>query len=666
MKKNNILFTFNLIICSFILIGGNVSYAQEDVKKALLEAYQSKSIDSLNSFISKYSSDTVYVDEATRIRNQLAFEQTKNKNSIEAYQEFEKLYPESLQISEVKRWISNYILNQTINTGDKDKLKELLGSTNDPNIIKKAEKGIENIVFENAKEENTIESLNDYLTKYPNGVYAKLIKERLEELQFSQGIIHYDIDELILFLNNYPNHPRHREIFDTLLSITNEYLSLKGIEYISEHNVYDIDFDKYLLDFAKEFTKDGKLNSFHRIIKSFPSLANNKLIIKRLNEAKEIDHLLSLPKIDDKIFKKYNTYFTSIKNDRSLELIKKYITPLVKFNKMANVYKVLEVLNNDFRVYQYFENISEPIAQKQNNIKESFANDSTIRVFSQKVPNSYGENDIFVSFKENDTWTYPIILPKEINSRYDEICPRINEQGDILYFYSNNGMNLSDYDLYVSFRVNKESWMDWTIPLKVSSIEKQYVIGYVNDQDKKPISTTVFIEDSISAQRLTQTLSNSVSGAFAFEKPSKPYLLISNLDKYISTYYNPSGELKLVQNSVEDMISKHKLLTIETIFSESSPDKLSKTSDRFISYLAKSLQDIPYVVTISVHTQKGYKKLSEDELSSLQANLIKDKLIVFGINSDRIVVAGYGKQSPLIGWEGKNRIEIGFIQSLGQ
>jgi hypothetical protein len=32
-----------------------------------------------------------------------------------------------------------------------------------------------------------------------------------------------------------------------------------------------------------------------------------------------------------------------------------------------------------------------------------------------------------------------------------------------------------------------------------------------------------------------------------------------------------------------------------------------------------------------------------------------------GVNKDNIIVASYANTSPLIGWEGKDRIEIGFL-----
>ena len=156
--------SYSIFILLYIGISGlftNKVFSQQDEKALLLKAYSYKSIDSLNSFIHSFDTSSIYVKEAIRIRNQMAYEETKKENTLEAYQEFEKLYPNSIQIHEVKRWITNKVLKLTIETGDKKELTELLKSTNDPSIINKAEKEIEKIFFENAREANSSQAYND-------------------------------------------------------------------------------------------------------------------------------------------------------------------------------------------------------------------------------------------------------------------------------------------------------------------------------------------------------------------------------------------------------------------------------------------------------------------------------------------------------------------------
>ncbi|MFA5541148.1 MAG: OmpA family protein [Bacteroidales bacterium] len=660
--------SYSIFILLYIGISGlftNKVFSQQDEKALLLKAYSYKSIDSLNSFISAFDTSSIYVKEAIRIRNQMAYEETKKENTLEAYQEFEKLYPNSIQIHEVKRWITNKVLKLTIETGDKKELTELLKSTNDPSIINKAEKEIEKIVFENAREANSIQAYNNYLDKYPRGDYSKLAKEKLEDLQFEENISSYEIDELMFFLLKYPNHRKHREIYDTLIDITLERNSIEGMNYLYYNNRYEINFQPTLIEFALNYTKNGRISSYDDILSKFPKLINSRAFAKSLKEAKEIDNIISLNTIDERTYKKYPNYFNTIVNDRSLELVKRYYLYLVSQRKLAQANKYISTLEDDFRVYEFKELINKPLSPKPNNINMSFTKDSLVMVYAQEKLNNYGRKDLYIAFKE-DNYSKSILLPKTINSKYEEFNPIISPKGDYLYFYSDNGMNIGEYDLYISFNLNKDSYLDWTQPIKVNTIDiknirNKYSIGRVINQDNKPIESLVYIDDLNSVKPITRSKSNSINGGFAFLKPDKSFTSIGIRKGSIPVPSLEKDNITLKIHEVEDMITKHKLLTIPSLFDTINCDKLSKANMKYLEYLATCLSDIDYSLTISVHTQHSYKDMNDEELSSLQANIIKELLISYGMKSYKIIVAGYGKQNPLIGWEGKNRIEIGFI-----
>lgn len=659
------LFYVIFIYLSLILLSNNKVNAQVDEKVLLLETYEYRNIDSLNSFINNFPIESPYVQEAIRIRDQMAYEKAKRENTIKAYQEFEKLYPNALQISQVKRWISNNILKSTIEEGNSENLRELLKSSSDTSIIKRAEKEIEKLVFEKSREINTIDSYNNYLNKYPLGNYSKLANEYLEDLQFNKYISSYDIDELIYFLLNFPSHNKHRQVYDTLIYITKDKNSIIGMEYLYNNNKYEINFQPFLISFALEYVRDGNLNSYEEVISKFPKLINVRAFAKNLKEAKDINTLISLINIDENTYKKYSSYFNTIINDKSLVLIKKYYSSLVSQRKTSQANKYLNSMDYDFRVYEFKESINKPIPTKPNDQNISFTRDSSIMVYSQEKLNNYGNKDIYIAFKE-DNYSSSILLPKIINSKYDEFNPSISLQGDAIYFYSDNGMNIGEYDLYISFRANKDSYLDWTLPIKANNIDLKnirelYSIGHVINQDNEPVEADIFVDDSINAQRLNRTKSNPITGSFAFLRPSKPFISISSKQGSISSYFRGMDNIILKENEVEKLISRHQLLTIPSVFDTINPDKLSKSNENFLRYMANSLKNINYSLTISVHTQQRYKHMDDEDLSSLQAGIIKDKLISFGMNSSKIVVAGYGKRSPLIGWEGKNRIEIGFI-----
>ncbi len=634
------IFLWRLSSLSLIfLFCSQVSFAQSDISTALRKAYESKSIDSLNKFIEIYPSETKYVEEAIRIRNQIAFEATKEKNTIEAYQKYVANYPDALQVYQAKEWLR----------------------VNSAKILQAQEE----TDYQITKQENTLYSYTKFIEKYPNSKYYKYAKDKIHEFQYNQNISTFSIQELIQFLNLYPKHPKRQFLYDTLKVQTLRFLSFDGAEYLNNNPQFNIDIESFLLEFAENLIQSGKVKDFENLYHKFPELKESPILTKKYKEAMHIESLLALQTIDNKTYNNNVGYFISIKNDKSLELIKKYIEPSIKSKKIALINKALAPIENDFRVIQFKEMLfrSEPPKAKEEKIV--FNSDSTLKLIVDSKSNSYGNTDIFFSTKKNNNWTEPLPLPKPINSIYREESPMISKDGDVLMFYSNRQMNNSELDLYVAFRGNTSSWDDWSEPLKtleedIYLIKQKYNTGYLINQDSKPISAQIFIEDSQSGVRLFTTKS-SLLGYFAYPKQTKPINIISVNKGYLPKYYSESEQLIIRQDLIEDIFKKNKLIVIESIFSEDSPDKLNIVAENYLNYLAQSVEDSKYIMTISVHCHKGFKNMNEEDLSWHQATLIKNKLIALGINHQNIVTAGYGNKNKLLGWEDKNRIEIGFM-----
>ena len=636
--------TFRLKLSSifffFFLLIAQLTFSQTEVANHLKEAYNSKSIDSLQRFIQAYPNETIYVEEALRIIDQMAFEIVSQQNSIEAYEEYIVKYPNSVQSIKAKQWIE----------------------LNSKRI--KLEK--EESDYESAKKTNTIESYSDFIIKYPKSKYYNYAKENIYRFQYQQNILTYSVEELIQFLKRYPQNPNNKYIFDTLKVQTLRYLSYEGFKFISNNILFNIDIEDFQLTFAFSFTQGGETKNFEKLFKDFPSLKSNSKLLHNYQEAKTIEALLTLQDIDNKTYNSNKQFFTTIKNDKSLELIKKYIKPFIDQKKTANINKALEPIENDFRVRQFQEMLFQNPPPEPHNKGISFNQDSTIKLIIESAPSGYGNKDIYVSLKKDNIFQTPFILPKPINSIYNETSPIINKEGDVLYFYSDNGMNNQELDLYISFRASQSSWSDWSIPLKVNLIDlknskKNYNRGYVLNQNSKPMESFVYIDDAKTGERLFLSQTNNKTGYFAFPKQAKPINIISINKGYISKYYSSDKDIIIRQDLIDDLYSKKMILTIESIFSDEAPDKLSKPAENYLKYLVKSMEGSKYVITISVHTQKGYKNMTEEDLSWHQATLIKDKLIELGISFQNVVAAGYSNSHPLLGWEGKSRIEIGFM-----
>ena len=232
LKLSSLLFFFFLLI-------SQLSFSQGEVANRLKEAYKANSIDSLIKFVETYPNETIYVQEAKRIIDQLSFEIVTKKNTIEAYEEYVEKHPNAVQTIKAKQWID---LNST-------KLRQ--------NEEEKA--------YQRAKEINTIESYKDFINEFPKSKYLNYAQDKINEFQYNENISKFSIEELTQFLIQYPNNPKNKFLFDTLQTQTLRYLSYEGLIFISKNKLFNIDFENFLSKFASQYTQSGETKNFEKI-----------------------------------------------------------------------------------------------------------------------------------------------------------------------------------------------------------------------------------------------------------------------------------------------------------------------------------------------------------------------------------------------------------------
>lgn len=89
-------------------------------------------------------------------------------------------------------------------------------------------------------------------------------------------------------------------------------------------------------------------------------------------------------------------------------------------------------------------------------------------IISYLGPNSEGEEDLYVSIKQNGSWTSPIHMGNTINSAGFELSPFLSKTEDTLFFSSNGFGGLGDADILFSVR-NGESWTSWSDPVNMGN-----------------------------------------------------------------------------------------------------------------------------------------------------------------------------------------------------
>ncbi|AKD57963.1 OmpA family protein [Spirosoma radiotolerans] len=88
-----------------------------------------------------------------------------------------------------------------------------------------------------------------------------------------------------------------------------------------------------------------------------------------------------------------------------------------------------------------------------------------LMAFSEKKNSK--EDDIYVSFRQKDgSWTKPMDLGSEVNTKFTETTPFLAPDGATLYFSSNREGGLGSNDVYVCKRVDK-TWKHWSKPVNL-------------------------------------------------------------------------------------------------------------------------------------------------------------------------------------------------------
>lgn len=88
-----------------------------------------------------------------------------------------------------------------------------------------------------------------------------------------------------------------------------------------------------------------------------------------------------------------------------------------------------------------------------------------LMAFSEKKNSK--EDDLYVIFRQKDgSWTKPMNLGPEVNTKFTETTPFLAPDGATLYFSSDREGSLGSNDIYVCKRVDK-TWKHWSKPVNL-------------------------------------------------------------------------------------------------------------------------------------------------------------------------------------------------------
>ncbi len=663
---------------------------KEFTEQTLSRLYSLSDIEGMEDFVECFKPETEYVKEATRLLEQMAFTQAQKEGTLQAYEAYVEKYPQALQTNLAKQEIDRLVVEDILESEDLQKLRQFVLTNNNQQYVARAKKEIEKLVFAQALETNTVESYSDYLAKYPEGSYKKLASQRLDEVLYVQATKNGKLSSLIDFINTNSNHPQWQSAYEMLKRQTKNRLSIAGMRTLATFE-QDTQYFDY---FVRLYLTDTRKATIDTLLSYFPSLTGSQRVKNAESIQKKISSLLAKPFLGSEDVKVNKNLFALDANMQSYQLVEKYLSQsdLSKVNNKSVPTDLMLSLQQSERLPLFVENeaYTEHTDMLIGQSKLFFAHTQEGFAYESASDN----NDIYAisenPYSTNDT----ILLPTPVNTRYNETNPLLSTDGKTLFFSSNSGVNYGGLDIYVSHREDTTAWDNWSEPILLGSKvngkeddvaiaikanqllvqsgktkkkkicvldkEPEFIHGYLLNQNGRFLKGEILILDSLTLDTLFITHSNH-KGYFAYLKPDRPYLLHSQKSNYINFFSSDLSQVVL--QSIEELISSKKLFIAESPFSDKHPEKLTLKGKRELEYFAKSVSHIKYTITISVHvhTEKDVDKAAE--ISDKQADEIIKLLMKNGIPKDKLIVVGYGARNNLIGWEGKDRIEIGFLNN---
>jgi OOP family OmpA-OmpF porin len=314
------------------------------------------------------------------------------------------------------------------------------------------------------------------------------------------------------------------------------------------------------------------------------------------------------------------------------------------------------------------------------------------------------ENDLYVSFVQADgRWTEPKNLGKTINGKKtDEMTPYLAPDGVTLYFSSNRDGGFGDNDIWMAKRLD-DTWQKWSAPVnlgapintedweafftmdaggeyaymsssrasmgesdivKIKLLEKEkpnpvvLVSGNVyNKKTMNPLSAALVYETLPDGAVAGNGLSSPQDGAFNMVLPyDKNYSIRASADHYFAISENLNLD-SLVKAGYKEIHKDLYLVPIEVgqvvrlnnVFFDFDKWDLRPESFVELDRVVALLKENPAIeIELSAHTDSRGADDYNMKLSDNRARSVMEYILSKGIAAARLTSNGYGETKPVV------------------
>jgi outer membrane protein OmpA-like peptidoglycan-associated protein len=274
------------------------------------------------------------------------------------------------------------------------------------------------------------------------------------------------------------------------------------------------------------------------------------------------------------------------------------------------------------------------------------ASDGKTIYFSTQGHAGYGQNDIFMSRRLDDTWqhwTEPVNLGPQINSAEWDGYFTIPASGEYAYLCSLT----ESYGLEDIFRIK--------LPEESKPEPVAILSGNVlKTSDNTPVSAQIFAIEIGQKSDTIKTNYNQATGEYKLVLSlKKKYLIYAKAKDYLSV--NESVDL-LKETKYREMKRNLKLLPIvagataqlsEVVFAQSSFDLLPASNQELDKLVEMMKENLKIEIHLDGHTDNQGDWNANIELSKNRVQAVKKYLVSKGIADKRITTKAWGGAKPI-------------------
>ncbi len=275
------------------------------------------------------------------------------------------------------------------------------------------------------------------------------------------------------------------------------------------------------------------------------------------------------------------------------------------------------------------------------------AADGKTLYFTTTGKSGYGDGDIFMTKRLDDTWlnwSEPVNLGPEINTEQWDGFFTVPASGDYAYFSSTEN-SLGQEDI---FRIRLSPALQPEIPIQISG-------SIFNSVQKTPVNATIEIEDSETGELLTSIDFRSASSKIfqLFLLPSSNYRMTVQSEGYFPF----TEELNLKDDQTTRSFKKDifiqpiqtgENITLSQIIFAQSSSEIPHSALKQLNQLADILKTHAQMeIIVEGHTDNQGDSNKNLQLSEDRVEAVKTYLTSQGIESDRIKTKAWGSSRPV-------------------